>query len=404
MDNLLTSVGFCPRSSDHYGQRSQSRYHSMHLNMQMNVPKLLDVKAVDDNFDSKKRWGKRVEIKMRHIVMESNPDIETNTAKGSYFSAVLRRFSTQSIVKKRGRSIFPDADLIGEINEIRYKTIVIVTENYHIDRVINPPNATEKTESENHCELRPDPECPFGAPGLTGRDGEDGVVIVTENYHIDRVINPPNAIEKTESENHCELRPDPECPFGAPGLAGKDGEDGVDGANGHAGINGLDGEPHYTHDTKCIQCPIGRLGLPGPPGKPGPTGENGPDGKPGVTSVGPPGPKGESGSKGESGPPGSPGEAGKFSIRWISPRGEKGLPGLPGHPGKVGPQGYSGEIGKLGASGGVGQRGTRGIPGADGPPGKRGLRGRTSKRPRRCSCPLRQKALQRNFARKLKNK
>uniref|UniRef100_S4RWH4 VWFA domain-containing protein n=1 Tax=Petromyzon marinus TaxID=7757 RepID=S4RWH4_PETMA len=173
---------------------------------------------------------------------------------------------------------------------------------------------------------------------------------------------------------------------GAPGITGRGGEPGLlgelgpygnTGPQGHGGVKGFMGSP-------------GQVGLPGRKGDKGDIGSSGDYGIPGFFGVkgfrgnigkqgprgifGPPGVVGDAGIPGEPGPkgqPGLPGPIGPIGVKGKkSIRGDPGIPGIDGTHGFDGEQGDMGRPGSTGPVGAKGEKGHVGIPGAQGPQGK----------------------------------
>ncbi|KAK6752430.1 hypothetical protein RB195_003701 [Necator americanus] len=246
--------------------------------------KLFEILKNRENFD--KKWGKRVRISM---------------------NAEPQRAYGQTIIKKHGRGVFSDAELIGK------------------------PGKRKLNKKRNHfgqgqCGLRLDPECPQGPPGSPGENGSDG-----ENG-LDGVpgINGKGG----DSSDYFDCV---QCPVGNAGPTGPPGPPGLDGPDGPPGEPGVEGiGPRGPQGPKGEVGLQGIIGSPGAPGEPGkyttrwicPRGEKG--------TAGPPGAAGPSGPKGSDGKDGEPGNAGPI-----------------GRPGLLGDEGKRGRIGRPGRKGGL---------------------------------------------------
>ncbi|EYC02095.1 hypothetical protein Y032_0102g3480 [Ancylostoma ceylanicum] len=243
------------------------------------------------------RWGRRISISMKKCL----------ASKINLFAAPPQRVYGQTIIKKHGREVFSDAELIGIPGERKSKR----KHKHHV---------------ENQCGLRPDPECPQGPPGPPGDDGVDG-----ENG-LDGLPGVDGKSGEAEDYRGCV-----QCPIGPPGPVGPPGPAGPDGPDGPPGEPGVGavGQPG----------PEGEKGEPGPPGVVGPPGSPGEPGKNTIKWLCPPGEKGVPGPPGEPGPTGQQGpEGGTGEVGDAGPAGQEGLPGDPGSRGRIGRPGKRGRI------------------------------------------------------------
>ncbi|ETN80587.1 collagen triple helix repeat protein [Necator americanus] len=219
------------------------------------------------------------------------------------YSAEPQRAYGQTIIKKHGRGVFSDAELIGK-----------------------PGRQKRNHFGQGQCGLRLDPECPQGPPGSPGENGSDG-----ENG-VDGV---PGINGKSgDSSDYFDCV---QCPVGDAGPRGPPGPPGSDGPHGPPGEAGVGGiGPRGPEGPKGEAGLQGIIGSPGAPGEPGkyttrwicPRGEKG--------TAGPPGAAGPSGPKGSDGKDGEPGNAGPI-----------------GRPGLLGDEGKRGRIGRPGRKGGL---------------------------------------------------
>ncbi|EYC02093.1 hypothetical protein Y032_0102g3480 [Ancylostoma ceylanicum] len=271
----------------------------------------IDVLSDMDEFKTStdKLWSDLVQIERSSVIVKRDIPLVY-----SYKPFVHRkskpppqRVYGQTIIKKHGREVFSDAELIGIPGERKSKR----KHKHHV---------------ENQCGLRPDPECPQGPPGPPGDDGVDG-----ENG-LDGLPGVDGKSGEAEDYRGCV-----QCPIGPPGPVGPPGPAGPDGPDGPPGEPGVGavGQPG----------PEGEKGEPGPPGVVGPPGSPGEPGKNTIKWLCPPGEKGVPGPPGEPGPTGQQGpEGGTGEVGDAGPAGQEGLPGDPGSRGRIGRPGKRGRI------------------------------------------------------------